>query len=137
MARCFQCSISVFLLCFLVVTGLPAAEVKTDLSGFVPIFDGKTLNGWHKLTEGGAWKVIDKAIIGDQYPEGHGGLLVTDKYYSDYEFYAEVKCTYPLDTGIFLRIPSTNEHFQVTIDFRPTGDIGAIYGPFPNGGGFF
>ena len=137
MTRCFQFCISVFLMYSLVVAALSTAEAKTDLSGFVPIFDGKSLSGWHKLTEGGAWRVLDGAIVGDQYPEGHGGLLVTDKHYSDYELYAEVLTTYPLDTGLFLRILSVREHFQLTIDYRPTGEIGAIYGPFPTGGGFF
>jgi len=137
MTRYFQSLLLVILPCFLIVGNLSAAEDKTGLSGFVPIFDGKTLDGWHKLTEGGAWRVINGAIVGDQYPEGHGGLLVTDKHYADYELYAEVMATYPLDTGFFLRILSVREHYQVTIDYRPTGEIGAIYGPFPAGGGFF
>ncbi|HUU27781.1 MAG TPA: DUF1080 domain-containing protein [archaeon] len=115
----------------------------TDLTGFVPLFDGKTLNGWHKFAEmegegTGKWEVVDGAIVGGQYPEGKGGLLVTDKQYSDYELYAEVYTTWPLDTGLFLRILPEGQFFQVTIDFRPTGEVGALHGPFPgSGGGFF
>jgi len=115
---------------------------KADLSGFVPLFDGKTLNGWHKFAEmngegTGSWKVIDGAIVGDQYPEGKGGLLVTDKQYSNYELYSEVLTTWPLDSGFFLRILPGSNHYQVTIDFRPTGEVAALYGPFPDGGGGF
>jgi len=50
----------------------------------VSIFDGKTLNGWHKPEgvpadyRGGKWDVIDGALVGDQDPPGMGGFLVTD-----------------------------------------------------------
>jgi len=106
--------------------------------GFTPLFDGSTLNGWRKLTEysgdDGKWEVIDGAIAGDQYPEGKGGLLVTEKKYSDYEVIAEVKADYPIDSGLFLRVQGNVLSYQVTIDYRPDGEIGAIY--CPGGGGF-
>jgi len=106
--------------------------------GFVPLFDGSTLNGWRKLTEysgdDGKWEVIDGAIAGDQYPEGKGGLLVTEKKFSDYEVIAEVKADYPIDSGLFLRVQGNVLSYQVTIDYRPDGEIGAIY--CPGGGGF-
>jgi len=115
-----------------------AEEFKADLTGFVPLFDGKTLDGWSKFSDGGNWNVVDGSIVGDQLPGGRGGLLVTDKKYSDYELYAEVLTTYPLDTGLFLRILPERNHYQVTIDYRPTGEVGAIYGPLPvKGGDFF
>jgi len=114
-----------------------AAKDETDLSGFVDLFDGKTLNGWEKLTSynnDGQWEVIDGAIAGDQWPEGHGGLLVTKKKYTDYEIYAEVKTTYPQDSGLFLRVQPNVLSYQITIDDRPEGEIGAVY--IPLGGGF-
>jgi len=113
------------------------AGFKADLTGFVPLFDGKTLEGWSKLSEGGDWKVVEGTIVGGQLPGGRGGLLVTEKKFSDYELYAEVMATYPLDTGLFLRILPDRNHYQVTIDYRPTGEIGAVYGPQPNGRGDF
>ena len=116
---------------------LAAAENKEDLSGFVDIFDGKTLDGWQKLTsynDHGQWEVIDGAIAGDQWPEGEGGLLVTKKQYSNFEIYAEVKTTYPQDSGLFLRVQPNVLSYQITIDHRPEGEIGAVY--IPMGGGF-
>ncbi|MBN2289184.1 MAG: DUF1080 domain-containing protein [Candidatus Glassbacteria bacterium] len=108
------------------------------LEGFVSLFDGKTLNGWRKLTEysgdKGDWQVIDGAITGDQYPEGEGGLLVTEKSYSNYEVYAEVRCDYPLDSGLFLRVQPDVLSYQITIDYRPEGEVGAVY--VPRAGGF-
>lgn len=106
--------------------------------GFKPIYDGKSLNGWRKLTEysgeDGKWEVIDGAIAGDQYPDGKGGLLVTEKKYSNYEVIAEVKADYPIDSGLFLRVQGNVLSYQVTIDYRPDGEVGAIYCP---GGGEF
>ncbi|MCE5272593.1 DUF1080 domain-containing protein [bacterium] len=121
--------------------GVQAQEKTTvgdDLTGFVPLFDGKTLDGWRKLTEysgdKGKWTVEDGAITGDQYPAGEGGLLVTEKTYSNYEIYTEVKAHWPLDSGLFLRVQGNVLSYQVTLDYRNEGEIGAIY--IPGGGDF-
>jgi hypothetical protein len=130
------------LLLALAITASPSVQRAADdqpydLSGFTPIFDGKTLDGWHRLGDypEGTWEVKDGSIIGGQSEGGGGGLLVTDKNYSDYELYGEVFTTWPLDTGFFLRINNARQHYQITIDYRPTGEVGAVYGPFPNAGG--
>ena len=113
-------------------------EVKRLPEGYVSLFDGKTLNGWRKLTEysgdDGKWEVIDGEIVGDQYPEGRGGLLVTERKYKNFELYAEVRADYPIDSGLFLRVQPNVLSYQFTIDYRPDGEIGAIY--CPAGGGF-
>ena len=107
-------------------------------AGFVALFDGGTLSGWRKLTsysgEAGKWEVIDGAIVGDQFPEGEGGLLVTEAVYGDYELLAEVRADYPIDSGLFLRVQPDVLSYQVTIDYRPDGEVGAIY--CPGRGGF-
>ena len=52
--------------------------------GFQPLFDGRTLAGWH-TTPGGAWKVQDGMIVGTSpQSEANHGLLVTDKAYDDF-----------------------------------------------------
>jgi len=95
-----------------------------EMEGFTPLFDGDTLAGWRKLTEYsgdyGKWTVKD------------GGLLVTEQKFSDVEIYADVKADYPVDSGIFLRVQPDVLSYQVTIDYRPDGEIGALYCP---GGG--
>ncbi len=133
-------------LCLLAMTAMGPACTReeqapaavADADGFVSIFDGQTLTGWHKFDEMegegfGKWIIQDGAIVGDQDPPGKGGLLVTDKLYGDYELYGEVMCTWPLDTGFFMRILPEGQMYQVTLDFRPTGEVGAIHGP----GGFY
>src|SRR5688500_4384426 len=56
-----------------------------------PLFDGKSLNGWHKLP-GGNWKVENGVIVGtsDKSDERHG-LLVSDETYKDFEIRIKYK----------------------------------------------
>lgn len=109
-----------------------------SLEGFISLFDGETLAGWRNLTESsenaGVWKVKGGNIVASQTPEGEGGLLVTLKTFGDFEAYAEVKTDFPVDTGLFLRVQPNVLSYQVTIDYRPDGEVGAIYCP---GGGDF
>ena len=62
---------------------------KFDEAGFMPIFDGKTLSGWHisaksghsgksKNQTGGRWVVENGAIIGSQDIPGNGGIVITE-----------------------------------------------------------
>lgn len=109
-----------------------------SLEGFTPLFDGRSLEGWHRLSdgqgEGGLWIVEDRAIVGEQGPNREGGILITQILYSHYEVYMEIKADYPIDSGLFLRIQPEILSYQVTIDYRPEGEIGGIYSP--GGGGF-
>jgi len=53
-------------------------------SGSTPLFDGKTLKGWHSLP-GGSWQVKDGAIVGTSTKaERRHGLLLSDKEYADF-----------------------------------------------------
>src|SRR5581483_10526743 len=71
-------------------------DAKLDDTGFTPIFDGKTLKGWHvsaktghsrasKNESGGKWVVEDGAIVGSQDIPGNGGIIITDAAYGDFE----------------------------------------------------
>ncbi len=117
----------------------PAAPAAPDETGFVPLFDGKSLDGWKRHEGlpadniGGKWEVIDGAIAGDQDPPGAGGFLITTGKYRDFILRAETKLDYPVDSGIFLRVGEDGKSHQVTLDNRPDGDIGAIYLPWTQG----
>ena len=51
---------------------------------FVPLFDGKTLDGWHALP-GGKWEVKDGVVVGSSpKSERRHGLLASDKKYGDF-----------------------------------------------------
>lgn len=109
-----------------------------SLEGFSSLFDGVSLAGWQKLAdgagEGGVWSVKEGKIIGHQTPEREGGILMTEDVFENFEIYAEIKADYPIDSGLFLRIQPSILSYQITIDYRPDGEVGAIY--CPGGGGF-
>ena len=122
-------------------TGTSAAVgAAADEDGFISLFDGETLHGWSRhenLPEeqiGGKWEVVDGAIVGDQDPPGHGGFLVTEEEYGDFELWLETMLDYPVDSGIFLRVGEDGKSHQVTLDYRENGQIGAIYLPWTQGG---
>ena len=98
---------------------------------WVSLFDGKTLAGW--VTKGGRydgdarWTVEDGVLTGRQRETGDGGLIYTARQYRNFEFECEAKVDHPFDSGIFVRMSKHGKGAQVTIDYRPGGEVGAIY----------
>jgi hypothetical protein len=130
--------------------------------GFVSIFDGKTLDGWHATPRlpvprapgdppvdatsdsyrraaatTGKWTVEEGAIVGRQDPPGSGlgGYIVSDAVFGDFELVFEARPDWPADTGILVRTTNAGtQGFQILLDHRKSGNIGGFYG---NGiGGF-
>src|SRR5262245_53902704 len=113
----------------LVASYMPAS----DDAKFRPIFDGKTLAGWHVSDKsghgtGGRWVVGDGAIVGSQDPPGNGGLVITDKQYGDFEVTLEMKNDFGPDSGLFLRSTEDGRAYQAMIDYHDSGNLMGIYG---------
>lgn len=114
----------------------PAGQAAGEEEGFTPLFDGKTLSGWEPhdgmppLHRAGRWWVEDGVLFGMQDPPGKGGLLWLDRPFVDFILKLEVQLTYPMDTGVFLRVGPTGLSHQMTLDYRPGSDVGAIFIPF-------
>lgn len=109
---------------------LAAAQIP---KGFVPIFNGKTLDGWHisQVNHHGAtqaWVVKDGVLTGTQDKPGHGGILLTNKKYKDFEVSIDVNPDFGCDSGLFLRSNEENEAYQVMLDYLQNGTVGGIYG---------
>ncbi|HSQ55954.1 MAG TPA: DUF1080 domain-containing protein [Gemmata sp.] len=128
------------------VTGadLPRPE-KFDETGFVKIFDGKTLDGWkvsaktghsgasrHK--SGGKWVAEKDAIVGSQDIPGNGGIIITEKEYGDFEIALEMNNDDGPDSGLFLRSTDTGKCYQAMIDYHKDGNLMGIYGEGLPGG---
>jgi len=99
---------------------------------FRPLFDGETLDGWEAITSGhgtgGDWTVADGAITGTQDKPGNGGLLATTEPFGDFELRAEINPEWDLDSGLFLRCQPDGRCYQITVDYRPGGQVGTLYG---------
>ena len=135
----------------LAVVGLGRAEDKEpkpekfDDKGFMSIFDGKTLKGWHvsaksghssksKHKTGGRWVVEDGAIVGSQDVPGNGGLIITDKQYGNFEVVLEMRNDFGPDSGLFLRSTEDGRAYQAMIDYHANGNLMGVYGEGLSGG---
>ncbi|MDZ4798117.1 MAG: family 16 glycoside hydrolase [Bryobacteraceae bacterium] len=78
--------------------GLRAAEDE----GWIPLFDGKTLNGW-KAQNPDSWKVVDGALAADG-PRSHLYYTgsVRDSKFRNFELKATYKTKYGANSGIYI-----------------------------------
>ncbi len=95
--------------------------------GWRPLFDGKTLAGWHQVGDG-QWVVEDGAIVGSQDRPGNGGILITDRQYGDFEVALEMNNDYGPDSGLFLRSNERGQAYQAMIDYHGGGNLMGVYG---------
>ncbi len=114
-----------------------AAALAAASDEWRSLFDGKSLNGWRLMAvhggNGGVWTVEGGALVADQDKDHKGGLLGTERKYSDYEIELEFKADYPVDTGLFLRVRDDGMGYQITIDYRKDGFVGSLYAPAEGG----
>jgi hypothetical protein len=116
---------------FVTAALLAACQAPSKSSEWKSLFDGQSQKGW--VAWGGhydgnaRWTIEDGALTGRQGLNKEGGLIYTEGFYANFEFEVDVKCDYPFDSGIFLRMVPEEKGAQVTIDYRPNGEIGAIY----------
>ena len=107
--------------------------------GFESLFNGRDLTGWKRHDNlpdhglAGKWTVEQGAIVGIQDPPGQGGFLTTSHTFRDFELRLETKIDWPFDSGVFLRVGPDGKSHQVMLDYRPGGEIGAIYCPWTHG----
>jgi hypothetical protein len=112
---------------------------EPDPNGFIPLFDGKTLNGWHvsaktghsrasKNQSGGKWVIENGAIIGSQDIPGNGGIIITDEKFGDFEVVLEMNNDFGPDSGLFLRSTEDGKAWQAMIDYHANGNVMGIYG---------
>ena len=111
-------------------------RAASDSDGFVRLFDGKTLKGWHKNPQhighgtGGQWTVEDGVLAGQQDPpgSGNGGILLTDQKFGDFELLIDMKPDWGVCSGLFLRGTDRGQCFQMMVDYHDKGNVGHIYG---------
>lgn len=112
------------------------ANADADEEGWIKLFDGKTLNGWHVNPSpighgtGGRWAVEDGTIVGEQDPpgSGNGGILLTDEKFGDFELRIDMKPDWGVCSGLFLRGNDRGQCFQMMVDYHDAGNVGHIYG---------
>jgi len=101
--------------------------------GFTRVFNGQNLAGWrisltnhHGRTS--EWRIDNGILSATQDRPGHGGILLSDAVYRDFEVYLEIKPDFGCDGGLFLRSSEQGHAYQVMIDYLEGGSVGGIYG---------
>jgi hypothetical protein len=118
-----------FLFVILTIATGVAFNLPSQIQKWQPLFDGKTLKGWHTLA-GGTWKVEKGKIVGtsDKSDPRHG-LLVTDRAYKDFEIrikYLAVKG----NSGLYFRVKEVGGLYGVEglqAEINPLGGAGGLY----------
>lgn len=108
-------------------------------SGEQSLFDGKSLQGWHKPPQrishgtGGLWTVKEGLLLGEQDPpgSGNGGMLLTDEKFGDFELHLEMRPDWGPDTGVFFRCTDQGHGFQMYVDYHNSGNVGHLRGEMP------
>jgi len=105
---------------------LAGVAVAADDKGFVPLFDGKTLEGWTRLGGVAKYTVENGEIVGSAVPNTPNSFLCTKKHYGDFVLEYEFKVSPVLNSGVQIRSNSFKEYksgrvhgYQVEID--PSG----------------
>lgn len=96
------------------------ASASGDKAEWTPLFNGEDLAGWH-TKPGGAWKVVDGAIVGtSEASEKRHGLLVSDKAYGDFTIKLKFKVTHGNSGFYFRSTPADHtvgiKGFQAEVD---------------------
>ncbi|MBX9790477.1 MAG: DUF1080 domain-containing protein [Pirellulales bacterium] len=109
------------------VSGARAA----DDGVWVPLFDGKSLDGWEKVGgDKSVWEVADGAIVGS----GQASMLVSTKGpYKNFRYRAECKINDRGNSGLYFRTtrrPSFSDGYEAQIDSTHRDPIrtGSLYG---------
>ncbi len=135
-----------YIFTLLALVSLPSAA--QDESGFVSLFDGKTLNGWKLMGGSGPGYVVENGMI--VCPEKGGGNLFTDREYDNFDFRYEYRLTPAGNNGIGIRAPLEGDaaykgmeiqilddtHEQYKGWLKPEQHAGSIYDVIPARTGF-
>ncbi|MDX2152721.1 MAG: DUF1080 domain-containing protein [Bryobacteraceae bacterium] len=112
--------------------------------GFVPLFDGKTLNGWTlRSKKPGTGYVVENGLL--VCPKEGGGNLLTDKQYGNFIFRFEFRMEKGSNNGVGIRMPADGDAAYQGMEIqildhndaqyagwlKPTQRHGAIYDVIP------
>lgn len=134
------CVTRIFVVCLLAVS-VANFSLAAD-SGFVPLFDGKSLEGWVQRGGKAEYVIEDDAIVGTSVAETPNSFLCTSRDYGDFILEVDLKVDNELNSGIQIRshvhdhdteyedkkIPAGRVHgYQVEIDPSDRAFSGGIY----------
>ena len=90
-------------LALLMVTWLACGRSSLPEEGFVPLFDGKSLQGWQSVEKVGEGYLVENGVL--ICPAEGGGNLFTEREYSDFVLRFEFRLQEGSNNGVGIRAP--------------------------------
>src|SRR6476646_7910242 len=97
----------------------------------VSLFDGKTFNGWHSYNGGKeitSWTIEDGALVClGTAKDAHGGDIVTDNDYENFELSWDWKVTKGANSGVMYHVvedPKYKAPYETGPEYQVIDDIG-------------
>jgi hypothetical protein len=102
-----------------IVAALLLATLTGDKAGFVPLFDGKSLDGWKAYgAKADEWSVEGEMIV----CKGKGGWLGTTKEYANFELKLEYRLKPGGNSGVYIRAPEKGQISRVGMEIQILDD---------------
>jgi len=102
--------------------------------GWMPLFNGKNLDGWKQLNGKAKFEVLNSEIVGTTVAGTENSFLTTEKNYSDFILELELLVDDGMNSGIQFRSESTPEYkdgrvhgYQCEVDPSSRAWSGGIY----------
>lgn len=125
---------SIAALAFLPFLTTTYSSAQTTRPGWINLFNGKNLNGWHQLNGHAKYSVENGEIVGTTVANTPNSFLVTDKDYGDFFLELDIKVDTSMNSGIQIRSESLPDYnngrvhgYQVEIDPSKRAWSGGIY----------
>lgn len=107
---------------FLIAVLAGGAELEP---GFVPLFDGQTLNGWQAAGKKGEGYVPENGIL--VCPATGGGNLFTVREYANFVFRFEFRLSEGANNGVGIRAPLEGDAAYQGMEIQILDDGAAVY----------
>lgn len=106
-------------------------DTMKNSKGATPLFDGKTFQGWHGFNKTGDiknWAIEDGALVClGAAADAHGGDIVTDKEYDNFELTWDWKVTPGGNSGVMYHVVEGSKYqapYETGPEYQMIDDIG-------------
>jgi hypothetical protein len=115
-----------FFLALSFAVALPCFAKKSE-RGFVPLFDGKTLDGWKLMDRNGRGYGVTNGILFCE--RGGGGNLLTEKEFENFILRFEFKLESGSNNGMGIRTPLVGDAAYMGMEIQILDDTSKKWGP--------
>ena len=108
----------------------PAEKPETTKEGFISLFNGESLDGWHGFNKTGEidnWEIENGAMVClGAAPDASGGDLVSDNEYENFELVWEWKVTKEANSGVMyhvIELPKYHAPYETGPEYQMIDDV--------------